>query len=261
MNASKILRLVCLCLVLLACLISCDDGEIYRSWEDGARPAFKDESSKAEDTTEKANNYDKYVALTLDDGPHTVYTKAIVDALDSYGYRATFFVVGNRVDGSSGYNGASAVKYAAEHGHEIAIHAYTHELYYDNCTKEQYEIELSNTAAAIKSAVPSITPKLMRPVGGRITDERVSSCKYSVIMWSVDSEDWKLKNGDVNEIVENVMSEVKDGSIILMHDIYENTAEAVPLILKRLHDEGYGVVTVSELFGKELAAGKKYSSK
>ena len=101
----------------------------------------------------------------------------------------------------------------------------------------------------------------MRPVGGRITDERVESCEYSVIMWSVDSNDWKYK-GDgeegVDAIVENVTSQVKDGSIILMHDIYENTYLATKEILKWLDDEGYEVVTVSELLGNPKA-GVKYS--
>ncbi len=252
-------------LLLLLCLVSCKEDEVYRSWEhdSDASPAYKDEGEESANkpaSTQKSDSYQKHVALTFDDGPHNTRTKKIVDALDKYGYSATFFVVGNRVDGSE-YSGAEAMKYASEHGHEIAIHAYTHELYYDSCTKEQYETELSKTAAAIKGVIPKASIRLMRPVGGRIADERIKSCKYSVIMWSVDSEDWKNKNGDVNVIVENVMSSVEDGSIILMHDIYENTAEAVPLILKRLHDEGYGVVTVSELIGKDLAAGKKYSSK
>ncbi len=264
MKANKILKFACLCLLLCICFVSCDDGEVYRSWEDDdAHAAYKDEGEKKTDkdetTSAKKDGYSKYVALTFDDGPHNTRTKKIVDALDKYGYNATFFVVGNRVDGSE-YNGAEAMKYAAQHGNEIAIHAYTHSLYYDTCTDASFESELSKTATAINKAVPSVTPRLMRPVGGRITNERVSSCQYSVIMWSVDSEDWKLKNGDVNEIVENVMSEVRDGSIILMHDIYENTAEAVPLILERLRDEGYGVVTVSELIGKDLMVGKKYSN-
>ncbi len=253
MKTSKILRLVCILLLACLCLVSCDDGEVYRSWEGDARPVLKEENP---DST-KNEGYQKYVALTFDDGPHVTRTQTIVDALDSYGYHATFFVVGNRVDGSE-YNGAAAVKYAYEHGNEIAIHAYTHELYYDNCTKSEYEAELSKTADAIKKVLPSAAPRLMRPVGGRITDERVKSSEYSVIMWSVDSEDWKAES--VDEIVEKVMSEVSNGDIILMHDIHQRSADSIPLILERLHDEGYGVVTVSELIGKKLSAGKKYSS-
>ena len=101
----------------------------------------------------------------------------------------------------------------------------------------------------------------MRPVGGRITDERVESCGYAVIMWSVDSNDWKYKyDGEegVKTIVSNVMSQVQNGSIILMHDIYENTYLATKEILKQLNAQGYEVVTVSELLGSPKA-GVEYS--
>ena len=209
----------------------------------------------------------KRVALTFDDGPHNVRTKAIVDELAKYGYRATFFVVGNRVDGTA-YNGAEALKYAHDHGNEIAIHGYTHAVYYHNCEQDRYERELSNTYNAIKDVAKNASVRLMRPIGGNITEERVASCPYSVIMWSVDSEDWKYKgrgdNGElaeqnINTIVENVMSQVKSGDIILMHDIYENTYEAAKIIIERLHAEGYQLVTVSELLGSDLSAGTKYS--
>ncbi len=213
--------------------------------------------------------YEKTVALTLDDGPHNVRTKGIVDELDKYGYNATFFVVGNRVDGTD-YNGASALKYAYEHGNEIGIHGYTHrtDRYYDTCSDDIYKYEISETEKAIKAVVPKYSVKLMRPVGGKITDKRVQNCKYSVIMWSVDSEDWKYSysTGGTDEanqkrdtIVENVMSQVEDGDIILMHDIYQSTYDAVVVILRQLNEQGYGVVTVSELLGKNMSAGKKYS--
>lgn len=202
----------------------------------------------------------KRVAITYDDGPHNVRTKAIVDELAKYGYNATFFVVGNRVDGKA-YNGASAVQYAASKGNEIAIHAYTHNKYYDTCSNSDYKAEIENTYDAIKDVVPNAKVKLMRPVGGRITTERTQDCDYAVIMWSVDSNDWKYKSEgseNVDTIVNNVMSQVQDGSIILMHDIYENTYLASKEILKQLNAQGYEVVTVSELLGNPRA-GVKYS--
>lgn len=220
--------------------------------------------------TDKNNSGKKRVALTLDDGPHNVYTKKIVDELSKYGYHATFFVVGNRVNGPE-YNGTSAMQYAYEKGNEIAIHGFTHAKYYDTCTAEEFAAELSKTRQAIKATIPSANVSLMRPVGGRITGERVQCCEYSVIMWDVDSEDWKyktktsddetVKKEKIDTIVENVMSSVRDGSVILMHDIYESTYESVAIILKELHEQGYEVVTVSELFGNDLKAGAKYSRK
>ena len=210
--------------------------------------------------TDKPNPHGKKrVAITYDDGPHTTRTKLIADELEKYGFHATFFVVGNRVDGTK-YNGGQAMLYALEKGNEIAIHGYTHTAYYGSCSDETYAYELSQTVKAIQKLKAGYTPTLMRPIGGDITAERIKSCEYSVIMWSVDSLDYKNSSvdGGVQNIVDNVMSNVKDGDIILMHDIYENTYEASKIILKRLYDEGYEVVTVSELLGDDLQPGRLY---
>lgn len=209
----------------------------------------------------------KRVALTFDDGPqhyNNEETKAIVDELAKYGYHATFFVVGNRVAGGD------AVSYAIEAGNEVGIHGYTHSVYYDECNDDTYQREINNTAQAILAQVPNYQIRLMRPVGGKITDERIQTCPYAVILWSVDSDDWNntyhpgISDEDaetrVNTIVENVMSEVQDGDIILMHDIYQSTYDATKIILARLYEEGYDVVTVSELLGNDLATGRVYSS-
>ena len=211
-------------------------------------------------TTKPNTSGKKRVAITYDDGPHNVQTINITDELAKYGFHATFFVVGNRIDGKA-YNGAKGLKYAASKGNEIAIHAYTHNKYYDTCSNSDYKAEIENTYDAIKDVVPNAKVKLMRPVGGRITAERMQNCDYAVIMWSVDSNDWKYKNegsANVDTIVNNVMSQVQDGSIILMHDIYENTYLASKEILKQLNEQGYEVVTVSELLGNPRA-GVKYS--
>ena len=225
------------------------------------QPSNSNNTKPNNSSTSKPNTSGKKrVAITYDDGPHNVRTKAIVDELAKYGFNATFFVVGNRVDGTA-YSGGEAVKYAASKGNEIAIHAYTHNLYYDTCTKSAFEDELDMTYDAIRAKVPNAKVKLMRPVGGRITSERTQNCDYAVIMWSVDSNDWKYKNdgeSGVETIVDNVMSQVEDGSIILMHDIYENTYLASMEILKQLNAQGYEVVTVSELLGNPRA-GVKYS--
>lgn len=240
----------------------------------GCNAEEEKETDKKNKATTSANNSSskrdpnaKVVALTFDDGPHNVRTMAIADELEKYGYSATFFVVGNRVDGKT-YDGSKALKYAYEKGNEIAIHGYTHAVYYDECDDARYGRELSRTYDAIKEVVPDAKVKLMRPVGGKITEDRASECDYAVIMWSVDSEDWRYKgrgeNGElaeenINTIVENVMSQVESGDIILMHDIYENTYEAAKIILKRLHDEGYDVVSVSELLENKAKKGTTYS--
>lgn len=220
-------------------------------------------ATKNPNSANKPNpNGKKRVAITYDDGPHVTRTKLIADELEKYGFHATFFVVGNRVDGTK-YNGGQAMLYALEKGNEIAIHGYTHGAYYNKCDDATYNYELSQTVKAIQKIKPGYTPTLMRPIGGAITQKRVNSCPYSVIMWSVDSLDYKnaFVDGGVDNIVNNVMSDVKDGDIILLHDIYENTYEASKIILKRLYDEGYEVVTVSELIGDKLKAGHEYSKR
>jgi len=239
------------------------------------RPAYlpiPDEEFPEELTTEapEVQKPSKRVALTFDDGPqhYSDQTKSIVDELEKYGYHATFFVVGNRV------GGGDSVAYAAEKGNEIGIHGYTHstDRYYDVCSDEDYQYEINMTEEAIKQQVPGYEVKLMRPVGGRISPDRIESNPYAVIMWSVDSNDWNSSNryyagitdeeaeARVNRIVDNIMCSVKNGDIILMHDIYQSTHDATKLLLKRLHEEGYDVVTVSELLGDNLEKGRVYYS-
>ncbi len=262
-----ILLFMCFLLVMTYVLCSCEKENDYAPYGNSVG-VYKEHSEADRETQDDSNEqaYTMRVALTLDDGPHITRTRAIVDALDKYGYNATFFVVGNRVDGTV-YSGADAMVYAYNHGNEIAIHAYTHEYYYNECTDEQFSDELLLTKRAINKYLPNVKVKLMRPVGGAITASRVQSCGYSTIIWNVDSEDWRYSKRSTEEeqkqnvdiIVENVMSCVKDGDIILMHDIHENTAVAIPIILEKLHAAGYDVVTVSELLGDSVEAGKKFS--
>lgn len=255
----RFLRGISLLLILLL-VVGCESAPIERP----AKPT--DTSKKTDgignDIPTGTDPSKKRVALTFDDGPQHANdeeTKLIVDELEKYGFHATFFVVGNRIAGGD------ALNYAVEHGNEIGIHGWSHNIYYDDCTDKEYWDELNKTHEKITKRLPDYNVRLMRPIGGKITAERLSSCPYSVIMWSVDSEDWKNKSpaGDadkINTIVENVMSNVSNGDIILMHDIYLNTYEATKIILQRLYDEGYEVVTVSELFGNDLQPAQKYYS-
>ena len=205
------------------------------------------------------------VALTFDDGPHNIRTKRIVDELDKYGYHATFFVVGNRVDGTE-YSGGDAMVYAAEHGNEIGIHGYTHAtgISYSSCSDERYEYEISMTLQAIQAKIPDYEVRVMRPFGGSISGTRVAQSPFAVVNWNVDTLDWEYRSpaGDtesIESIVNNALKNVEDGDIILMHDIYNNTYEATVIILERLYEMGFNVVTVSELLGDEWCPGVRYT--
>lgn len=261
----------CICLlsalfVLLASLCGCESyATRSEAWSTPQNTDPEPDIPVMADTEPQPQK--KRVALTFDDGPqyYADRTRSIVDALDQYGFRATFFVVGNRIS-----NNDTTLSYAVEHGCEIGIHGYTHSEghYYDVCNDQVYEQEISKTAEAIQDAIPGYNIRLMRPVGGRITDARISQSPYSVILWSVDSDDWNNRyyagisdedaQAKVDTIVENVMSSVSDGDIILLHDIYESTYDATLVILQRLHEAGYEVVTVSELLGDDLQPGRAY---
>lgn len=222
----------------------------------------QEESSDMSDreSTQNDSESTKRIAFTFDDGPSPTYTQKIVDKLASYGGKGTFFVIGNQIGEKNG----AAIQYAVKNGCEIGIHAYTHNYSYKKCSEAKYKEELSKTADAIYKYLPDYNIKLMRPVGGAITDERVKSCDYSVIIWSVDSNDWRYKKpaGDsdqINTIYNNIIKDISDGDIILMHEIYKNSYEAFCMAADKLYNDGYRFVTVTELIGKEsLQTGKKY---
>ena len=265
----RILAVLLAVFCLLPMLASCTPPESPQD-ETTMAPMGSTHAPETEAPTPETNpdgTLKKRVALTYDDGPqyYEGRTQAVVDELAKYGFTATFFVLGDRV--ASG----DALRYMVEKGCEIGIHGHTHNFYYDTCNDEQYRNEIEKTAAAIEKAVPGYKIRLMRPVGGRISAERLAASPYSIIMWSVDSEDWRYKytSGDteesalekVNTIVDNIMKNLEDGDVILMHDIYESTYDATVILLRRLYEEGYDVVSVSELFGSDLQAGQKYSYK
>lgn len=210
------------------------------------------------------------VAITYDDGPAfdndavQRLTYKLVDEFAKYGGKATFFVVGNRINHETG----KAMQYADAHGFEYAIHAYTHDIYFDECSEQDYLDELRLTKEAIEKYIGK-SPTLLRAPGGAITAARALLGGYPVIHWSVDSEDWRHKSradeqtakANIDAIVEKVLRNVEDGDIILMHEIYENTYEATKIILERLYDMGFEFVTVTELIGEEnLEVGKTYYS-
>ncbi len=209
----------------------------------------------------------KYVAFTFDDGPayQSGLAKKYVDEIAKYGGEATFFLVGDRINATT----ASGFVYAAEHGWDIGIHAYTHKYYFNSsCSEALYQSEIQQTADAIHKYLPEYEIKFFRPPGGTLTSERTKASPYAIILWNVDSNDWKHQSAsndtereeNVQKIVDEVISTVKDKSIILMHEIYNNSYLAFCEILKILSEEGYEFVTVSELLGENFQAGKTFYS-
>lgn len=213
------------------------------------------QESESEASTKKTETSDgsKLIALTFDDGPHSDVTPRILDTLEKHGAKATFFIVGNRVDSCK-----KIVKRAHSLGCEIGSHTWSHK----NLTKitfVQMKGEMLKSADAI-SAVTGVPVKIMRPPEGGYNDTVKKNIQYPMIMWSVDSNDWKHR--DAKKDYDAVMNAVFDGAIILMHDLYPATAEAVEKLIPDLMAKGYKFVTVSELMearGYTLQNGKTYS--
>ncbi|SMF79725.1 Peptidoglycan/xylan/chitin deacetylase, PgdA/CDA1 family [Paenibacillus uliginis N3/975] len=180
----------------------------------------------------------KRVALTFDDGPHPKNTLKILDLLEKYDAKATFFMLGNRVDFYP-----EIVKEVADQGHELGNHTWNHK---DLTTLSKAEgiKEVERTNQAIKSAAGRESTAF-RPPYGAVNKQVQSAISSPTVFWTIDTLDWKSHNPAA--ILNIVQENVRDGSIILMHDIHATTSEAVESILKYLKKEGYEFVSVSEL--------------
>lgn len=203
--------------------------------------------------SDEDSNVEKLIALTFDDGPYPEVTNRILDTLEQYGAKATFFVVGNRIEKYK-----STVKRTHSLGCEIGSHTWSH----TNLTKltlDQMNSEINKSIEAI-TAVTGEPVNLIRPPEGVINSTVQANLRYPIIMWSVDSMDWKYRDATKN--YNTVVNSVFDGSIIQMHDLYHATADAVAKLIPDLMAKGYKFVTVSELMearGITMQNGKTYS--
>ncbi len=224
--------------------------------------------SNTETSTKPAPKYsadDKLIALTFDDGPNPNSTNKILDILNKNGSVATFFVVGYNID-----NNAETLKRAVQMGCEIGNHSNGHKNL-TKCSADEIRSEVRNPNAAIKS-VTGAEPKLFRVPGGAFKGVK-AQIGMPLIQWSIDTEDWKFKDAahpdrsaeeretDLKQIADRVVAEAENGDIILMHDIYNFTADLCDLIVPALVEKGFKLVTVSELYdayGVELENGTVY---
>lgn len=193
----------------------------------------------------------KLVALTFDDGP-SQFTSRIVDIMDKYNARATFFVVGNRVNSYK-----KDLKYAYNHGNEIGNHTYDHTKL-TTISLDEVKKELSRTNSAVSKVIGS-EPTLIRAPYGAADDNILKIGGKPFMRWSLDTLDWKTRDAAAN--YDNVIKSVKDGDVILMHDIHESTYQSINKILHKLKEMGYEICTVSELAeirGVKLESGKVY---
>ncbi len=192
------------------------------------------------------------VALTYDDGP-SQYTAGILDVLKKYHAHATFFELGNRVNWYP-----KTVKRIIDEGCELGNHSYDH-AFLGSASKSSIQQQLSATDKELK-AVAGVSSVLFRPPYGAIGTNMKKYANKPLILWSIDTLDWESRNA--TSIYNKVMSNVSDGDIILMHDIYHATEKATEQIVPALIKKGYQLVTVSEMAeykGIKLKNGGRYA--
>lgn len=191
------------------------------------------------------------IALTFDDGPYAPVGNQIMDCLAKYGGKATFFVVGNRC---ASYK--TEMRRMAAEGHEIGNHTYDHK-YLNKLNAEQIRYQISKGNEAIEAAA-GVKCRLVRLPGGNKNDTVLANVDAPMIMWNIDTEDWKTKNA--RKTIDAVVGKVKDGDIVLMHEIYKQSGAAAVDIIPALVNQGYQLVTVSELaqYRGGLENGKVY---
>lgn len=194
------------------------------------------------------------VALTFDDGP-SAYTDQILDLLEQYGCRATFFIVGTRVAKRQ-----ETVARAARLGCELGTHSWDHANLRD-LDREGIDDQLGRSIRAIERASDARVV-LMRPPYGAIGDALRAACRQlqlPILRWSLDTRDWETK--DAQATYDAIMNDVQNGSIILCHDTVASTAEAMARVIPALQARGYQLVTVTEMFeavGTALSPGTTY---
>lgn len=196
------------------------------------------------------------VALTFDDGPHKENTPLILEGLRTYDSAATFFVVGNRMYGA----GADVILNTINSGSEVGSHSWSHP--YLTKLRKELDFQYNETSRKIYEEISlwCYQVRLYRPPYGAINRRISESSPYPFIMWSIDTRDWETRN--VQSTIDSIMNEVKDGSIILLHDIHPESKDATIQVIPMLIDAGYQLVTVSEMMeakGIVMQNGYAYS--
>ena len=194
------------------------------------------------------------VALSYDDGPSS-NTASILETLEKYGAHATFFMVGENIDMHPDW-----VKMVYESGNEVANHTVNHKNL-NTLSAEDIRKEVENNQSKLNSTLGLDKKYLVRPPYGNTNDTVKATVEHPMILWWVDTLDWKSKDPDA--VLEEVKKATKDGAIILMHDLYATTAEATKKVVPWLKEQGYQICSVSEMFaarGVKMENGKTYNS-
>ena len=183
---------------------------------------------------------EKVVALTFDDGPSKNVTMKLLDLLDKYDVKVTFFVVGDFVEANP-----DVLQEEFKRGHTIGLHTLHHD--YSWVKDTQGAIQNLQDEEDMIYELCGIRPYLFRPPGGIMNSKLLQALARPAIIWDVDPQDWKYKDAD--HVYNEVMNQVTSGDIVLSHDLYESTYQAYVRIIPALKERGYRFVTVDELLG------------
>lgn len=195
----------------------------------------------------------RYLALTFDDGPKAETTPVLLDGLAQRGVEATFFLITDQLPGQE-----ELVKRMVDAGHQVGIHTAGHQ-----CLVGVDDTTFTQQVAGAREALAEVTGMedfLLRPPYGLLDEGVRKRAESPIILWSIDTEDWKYK--DAQRVKDWIVSHAEDGAIILLHDIYSTSVEGALAAVDELEREGYRFVTVDELArlrGVELQDGESYT--
>lgn len=206
---------------------------------DTEEPTEPEEPEEPEEYVRTVDPYGKMVALTFDDGPHEIFSDLILDVLEEYRSVATFFEVGRNARAYP-----DVLRRMAELGCEIASHSNVHH----DLTTLSRDALLTDLGYADEAFVKAagVSPILVRPPYGAVNQNVKNETGRAMITWTVDTKDWSLR--DAQRLIEYFQSYPDlDGEVVLLHSIHGSTAEAMKTIVPWLIEQGYQLVTVSEL--------------
>lgn len=255
-------------MLLSACGVKDDSKTTAAGTSSAGESAMTEEPATEEPTTAKPkySPSDKLIALTFDDGPRSSTTNRVLDLLERSGGVATFFLVGYNIP-----DNAEVIKRAAAMGCSIGNHTKDHKIL-TKCSADTIKAQVNGVNSLLRDM--GIEPTLFRAPGGAFKGIK-DQIGMPLIQWSIDTEDWKFKDAshkgrsaeertaDLNRIADMVFSQAKGGSIVLMHDIYDFTADLCEIVIPGLVERGFKLVTVDQLFeayGEKLENGVVYYS-
>lgn len=181
----------------------------------------------------------KLVALTFDDGPSSSVTPRLLDGLAARGVHATFFLIGNRIEGNE-----ALIKRIEDEGHQVGIHTYSH-VPITGLTPQQLDRQIGRTRRLLTNILGKEDFPVRPPFG--FVDKCVINCSRApIILWSVDPKDWCDQNSQ--RVTSEIVSKVHPGDVVLLHDIFSSTVDATLEAVDQLHQQGYYFVTVEELY-------------